>query len=276
MTDIVTDLQWNINRWYDAKVGRWISEDPIGFEAKDTNLIRYIGNNSISQFDLFGLVTNQYQFRGFYVTNNFSYTYKGQTYTQNMNEIVGGSNTGAPHSWLIAITISLAGSFTAEAEKNTTVGCWSPRFTVEGFTVIVRRPDNNEIVHSIYTNMDIWSSWRSKFASSPLNSYYTFTSSHAEFLTAINNHELNHYNTIVGAIQIIVSGLTQAENMRFMTKQKALNYASKAMNETDRVWQAAASHSSKFDTVETWKINSFFNPNFLPFNIVETFNLPLP
>jgi len=28
------NLQWNINRWYDAEVGRWISEDPIGFRGK--------------------------------------------------------------------------------------------------------------------------------------------------------------------------------------------------------------------------------------------------
>ncbi len=44
MFDSATGLQWNINRWYDAKVGRWISEDPIGFEGKDTNLARYVGN----------------------------------------------------------------------------------------------------------------------------------------------------------------------------------------------------------------------------------------
>ncbi len=44
MFDKATGLQWNINRWYDPAVGRWISEDPIGFEGKDTNLARYVGN----------------------------------------------------------------------------------------------------------------------------------------------------------------------------------------------------------------------------------------
>jgi RHS repeat-associated protein len=37
-----TGLQHNRARWYDAVVGRWISEDPIGFAAGDTNLSRYV------------------------------------------------------------------------------------------------------------------------------------------------------------------------------------------------------------------------------------------
>ncbi len=53
--DGATGLQWNINRWYDPKVGRWCSEDPIGFEAKDANLVRYVGNNSLAFSDLNGL-----------------------------------------------------------------------------------------------------------------------------------------------------------------------------------------------------------------------------
>ena len=42
--DLVTGLQNNLNRWYDARTGRWISEDPIGFAAGDANLYRYVGN----------------------------------------------------------------------------------------------------------------------------------------------------------------------------------------------------------------------------------------
>jgi uncharacterized protein RhaS with RHS repeats len=29
---------------YDPTIGRWTSEDPIGFKAGDTNLYRYVGN----------------------------------------------------------------------------------------------------------------------------------------------------------------------------------------------------------------------------------------
>ena len=39
-----TELQNNLNRWYDAPTGRWLSTDPIGFEAGDVNLYRYVGN----------------------------------------------------------------------------------------------------------------------------------------------------------------------------------------------------------------------------------------
>jgi RHS repeat-associated protein len=42
--DADTHLQNNLNRWYDAHVGRWLSEDPIGFSAGDGNLYRYVGN----------------------------------------------------------------------------------------------------------------------------------------------------------------------------------------------------------------------------------------
>jgi RHS repeat-associated protein len=55
MTDDVTNLQWNINRWYDARVGRWIYEDPIGFHAGDCNLQRYVYNSLPNALDFLGL-----------------------------------------------------------------------------------------------------------------------------------------------------------------------------------------------------------------------------
>jgi RHS repeat-associated protein len=55
MFDDATALQWNINRWYDAEVGRWISEDPIGFEGRDMNLARYVNNSTADRLDPTGL-----------------------------------------------------------------------------------------------------------------------------------------------------------------------------------------------------------------------------
>ena len=57
-------LQNNLNRWYDARVGRWLSEDPIGFAGGDGNLYRYVGNSTPWRSNPLGLlsctVTDEY------------------------------------------------------------------------------------------------------------------------------------------------------------------------------------------------------------------------
>jgi len=42
--DVETGLQYNRARYYDATIGRWIGQDPIGFDAGDSNLYRYVNN----------------------------------------------------------------------------------------------------------------------------------------------------------------------------------------------------------------------------------------
>ena len=46
----------NQSRWYDASVGRWLSEDPIGFVAGDANPYRYCGNGPTKGTDPTGLI----------------------------------------------------------------------------------------------------------------------------------------------------------------------------------------------------------------------------
>jgi hypothetical protein len=41
---------------YDPRVGRWLSQDPIGFAGGDANLYRYVGNNPTDAIDTTGLV----------------------------------------------------------------------------------------------------------------------------------------------------------------------------------------------------------------------------
>ena len=53
--DVSTQLQNNINRWYDSTIGRWLSTDPIGFYGGDTNLYRYVYNTTLQFVDRFGL-----------------------------------------------------------------------------------------------------------------------------------------------------------------------------------------------------------------------------
>ncbi len=43
--DKETGLQYNRARYYDPSLGRWMSKDPIGFDAGDTNLYRMTGNH---------------------------------------------------------------------------------------------------------------------------------------------------------------------------------------------------------------------------------------
>ncbi|MCL4207177.1 MAG: RHS repeat-associated core domain-containing protein [Pirellulaceae bacterium] len=69
-----TGLQNNLNRWYDLSTGRWMTEDPIGFEARDANLLRYVGNRPTKYVDPLGLL----KFAG---VNNSPYVYvTGETF----------------------------------------------------------------------------------------------------------------------------------------------------------------------------------------------------
>ena len=56
--DPATNLQNNINRWYDATIGRWLSTDPIGFIAGDSNLYKYVKNTVLQFSDILGLMHN--------------------------------------------------------------------------------------------------------------------------------------------------------------------------------------------------------------------------
>ncbi|OQW92574.1 MAG: hypothetical protein BWK78_01270, partial [Thiotrichaceae bacterium IS1] len=55
--DVETGLHYNVFRYYDAEVGRYISEDPIGYLSGDFNLYRYVQNNPINRVDGLGLTT---------------------------------------------------------------------------------------------------------------------------------------------------------------------------------------------------------------------------
>ena len=42
------------SRWYDATVGRWLSQDPIGFGGGDVNTYRYVANDPLIFVDFTG------------------------------------------------------------------------------------------------------------------------------------------------------------------------------------------------------------------------------
>jgi RHS repeat-associated protein len=53
--DASTGLYQMGQRWYDPRTGRWLSEDPIGFDGGDPNLYRYVGNGVTYRTDPTGL-----------------------------------------------------------------------------------------------------------------------------------------------------------------------------------------------------------------------------
>ena len=53
--DAESGLMFYRARYYDPKIGRFISEDPIGFEAADGNFYRYVSNAPIFLRDPLGL-----------------------------------------------------------------------------------------------------------------------------------------------------------------------------------------------------------------------------
>jgi RHS repeat-associated protein len=62
--DALTGLQYNRARVYQATVGRWTTEDPLGFGADDVDLYRYVGNTPDGSSDPYGLVKTRPISRG--------------------------------------------------------------------------------------------------------------------------------------------------------------------------------------------------------------------
>ena len=58
-TDEESHLNFNRARYLDPAAGRWISEDPIGFAAGDTNLASYVGNSPADATDPSGLAAKK-------------------------------------------------------------------------------------------------------------------------------------------------------------------------------------------------------------------------
>ncbi|HYV37231.1 MAG TPA: RHS repeat-associated core domain-containing protein, partial [Gemmataceae bacterium] len=48
--------QYNRQRYYDPKTGRWMTQDPLGFDAGDSNLYRYVNNDVTNGTDPSGLI----------------------------------------------------------------------------------------------------------------------------------------------------------------------------------------------------------------------------
>jgi RHS repeat-associated protein len=64
-----TGLQYNRARYYDPKTGRWTSGDPLEFAAGDSNLYRYVSNQSTNATDPGGLAFFGYTWQDIPIIN---------------------------------------------------------------------------------------------------------------------------------------------------------------------------------------------------------------
>ncbi len=61
-TDVESDLYFYRARYYDPRLGQFLSEDPLGFEAGDPNLRRYVENSPTNRVDPSGLYGDDVHF----------------------------------------------------------------------------------------------------------------------------------------------------------------------------------------------------------------------
>ncbi len=137
--DTATNLQNNINRWYDATVGHWLSTDPIGFFGNDYNLYRYVQNRVLGKIDYRGLEVNE---TSELVFDNFSID-ESDVDNFDLNKIITAGNCKIfifiGHGYKDPNIEGAFGHFLSEYNKPNpdtidgmgiylgTVGCWSHR-----------------------------------------------------------------------------------------------------------------------------------------------------
>ena len=75
-------------RYYSPEIGRFLSPDPIGFDAGDMNLYAYVGNDAVNLTDPAGLVSNRM------MTNNKAVGLQGMLPGQSasVSGIIGGDS----------------------------------------------------------------------------------------------------------------------------------------------------------------------------------------
>ena len=78
--DAEIELQYNRARYYDATTGRWISQDPLRFDAGDSNLYRYSRNQATLARDPSGMQPAGYLSTGLGSVKGYKYVFGGKTY----------------------------------------------------------------------------------------------------------------------------------------------------------------------------------------------------
>ncbi|MGO8745380.1 MAG: RHS repeat-associated core domain-containing protein [Thermoguttaceae bacterium] len=81
---------------YDPTVGRFLSEDPIGFDGQDANKYRYVHNSPLNATDPTGLAENP--------GNPPSPYARPKVYIcERPAQVIGGNLIGAKHQWIVIV-----------------------------------------------------------------------------------------------------------------------------------------------------------------------------
>jgi RHS repeat-associated protein len=202
--DNQTQLQWNINRWYDANVGRWISEDPIGFKGKDMNLCKYCHSSPVFYVDFKGLVTDNIHYHGW--TGGwdvlFAYYDNDGVQTLYIASISGLTNTGfnpAQVGFLL----------TYVSKVNQQSDCtWKTNYSLYGYLygLVISQYDADIINYFV----NYWPQNQPK--PNALGDYYQ----------EVTKHEMFHYNSAMSVIEEAKAGLEFLESLKFNCQRDAV------------------------------------------------------
>jgi RHS repeat-associated protein len=269
MTDDVTGLQWNINRWYDAKVGRWISEDSIGFGGRDENLVRYVRNFCSIRTDSSGLLDDSnfiVQYVQIKATDQITIDKTGNNNNEtfSINLIIQGN---VPNS---TVGLTFASPLYINYEKDTisiSGKCYHQlSFRIAGVAFAIVLPTDA-------VNLPHWIAYIEHFRNhnNPPVLAFNFSSppTNAEiiaFQTGVIKHENNHVNPFEQARSVINIGLAGTEELLFEVidgESAAASAANTAIAQANQIWTGAQNHSDSMHHAAK-EVPSFFTYPLLP------------
>jgi RHS repeat-associated protein len=113
--DSAINLLYERAREYDASTGRWMSQDPAEFSAGDSNLYRYVHNDSPKLIDPTGLVEGEY-------SAALNKDGPGGIPDKTILEMLGRNRIPATAGWKFATTLAGPGRSGYQIVKATTIG----------------------------------------------------------------------------------------------------------------------------------------------------------
>ena len=259
-------------------MGRWINEDPIGFDAGDFSLVRYVKNSPVSSKDSNGKVTDKSQFEE---TRNITKVYNAITFltrrlstspweshstgqlTVSMSEPAIHGGLHGPNDFLLGM--NFVSEFAIGCSIKCRLGGWGGRtpYYYADFKYAVIVVKNVLPTTSGGATIHTWEHWLANFEGVmgipwPSN----FTRSVQGLETIVLRHENHHFQTYKSANSIIKTELGKFEK-RQDTPGDADNDCDDGITKATTIWSAAITHSGRYE--DEWLEDSFSSTISHPF-----------